>query len=408
MANRPLINFKAGICELDTSVTPNKVKAKPDPGYLYLYEEDQITHFCWRPRSSPSVDPEIDLFMVPGDGSFVPYRPSDGKSPTNGRIFVLKFSSSSQRYLFYLQSRSRDLNGDPAFWSARDLKLGEVINAVLQGQEVGMTEELIHLHRYNREDDQARRDAARQGQDNNASNNDQSGAGGSGASGGAGGAGPDAAGGDVREEGEGSREGGADGGRASSRATATDDPNALVQNLIRSLGSDPAVQANATGQPSNQTTTEEDTIYTTLGDLLKPDTTMPFIDSADAQTVDNLLSFLPADLPKLVSSKGGRDSDVVGSTTLSMEQKKDLLRKVLRSPQFVQSSGSLTNAIHEGGLPSISDALQIKVENDGYIPRSGLPLSAGVAVRVFLEGVKRHVQAKDQNAADSADRMDTD
>ncbi|KAI5281888.1 hypothetical protein KEM52_003836, partial [Ascosphaera acerosa] len=150
MSILPLITFKAGLCDLDTSTTPHKVTAKPDKGYIYLYEEDEIVHFCWRRRSAPVDDPEIDLFMVPGDGSFVPYRPASHggtKSPTNGRVFALKFSSSSQRYLFYLQSQSQAEDRDPAHWSRRDLRLGEVVHAVLQGDEINLTSELLDLHR---------------------------------------------------------------------------------------------------------------------------------------------------------------------------------------------------------------------------------------------------------------------
>lgn len=81
--------------------------------------------------------------MVPGDGTFTPYEynHSDSKrSPTNGRIFVLKFQSSTQRYLFWLQSKNQHPQDDSAWFSPRDLKLGQVIDRLLQGESVNVAE----------------------------------------------------------------------------------------------------------------------------------------------------------------------------------------------------------------------------------------------------------------------------
>lgn len=91
-------------------------------------------------------EPELDLVMVPTDGQFRPYeRVSQDDSsnqsrgaPTNGRIYVLKFSSSSQRHLFWLQSKNQSPSGDPSFFSARDLKLGSIVDQLLQGEEVNV------------------------------------------------------------------------------------------------------------------------------------------------------------------------------------------------------------------------------------------------------------------------------
>ena len=86
-----------------------------------------------------------------------------------------------------------------------------------------------------------------------------------------------------------------------------------------------------------------------------------------------------------------------------MDQKKDILKRVLRSPQLHQSLGSLTVALRDGGLPTVSEALEIKVENGGYIRNGEMPLGAGEAVEAFLEGVKQTVQ-EDKSGDDS--RMD--
>lgn len=156
--------------------------------------------------------PDLDLVMFPSDGHFQPYLPNppdsanEPKSPTNGRIYVLKFSSSSQRYIFWMQSKSQSPTGDPSFFSPRDLKLGALVDRLLQGEDVDVSNAIAGI---------------RSGGDGDADDGDEtmedvqgSGDAQEHAEGGTGGAGADATGGDVRQEGEESREGGADGGRA--------------------------------------------------------------------------------------------------------------------------------------------------------------------------------------------------
>ena len=86
--------------------------------------------------------------MVPGDGSFLPYEASTIQQPTaktNGRIFALKFASSSQRYLYWLQSKPQGRDGDASWLSPRDRKIGEVVHKLLQGEEVSVNRELAAL-----------------------------------------------------------------------------------------------------------------------------------------------------------------------------------------------------------------------------------------------------------------------
>jgi 26S proteasome regulatory subunit N13 len=68
------------------------------------------------------------------------------------------------------------------------------------------------------------------------------------------------------------------------------------------------------------------------------------------------------------------------------------VRRVLRSPQLTQSLGSLTVALRDGGLPTISEALGMKVANGGLIRGGQMPLGGGEAVEAFVEGVKRTVE----------------
>jgi 26S proteasome regulatory subunit N13 len=208
--------------------TIQKVKPVRTPGYVYLYQgEDglsqhqtchpfcwrlaEFVHFCWRPRDRSLEQSELDLIMIPGDGAFIPYTGSESvensenvKSPTDGRVFVLKFNSSSQRYLFWLQSKSQHPRGDASWFSERDLKIGQIVDLLLNGEEIDVQGELANVQNpASGDDDETMEDV--EGADHSSSQNRH---------GSTGGAGAGATGGDIREEGSGSREGGADGGRA--------------------------------------------------------------------------------------------------------------------------------------------------------------------------------------------------
>lgn len=135
-AIRPLIAIKAGRCVPKAS-DPKKIVPSPEPGLLYLYNnpEDELLHLCWKPRGSADA-PVDDLLIIPYDATFVPY-------PNNsGRIFVLKFSSSSQRHFYYLQSKPERAN-EPGHFSARDKEYGRRINKLLQGEEGEDDEDLL-------------------------------------------------------------------------------------------------------------------------------------------------------------------------------------------------------------------------------------------------------------------------
>lgn len=144
--------------------------------------------------------------MVPTDGSFMIYDwQSDASAKTNGRIVVVKFASSPARHVFWLQSKPQSQDGNPSWFSPRDRKIVEIVHNILQGEEVNVMRELAAVRGGNggTDDDD---DATMEDVEGHPGQQDRQGR--------SGGAGADATGGDVREEGEESREGGADGARA--------------------------------------------------------------------------------------------------------------------------------------------------------------------------------------------------
>ncbi|KAF2451340.1 hypothetical protein P171DRAFT_425849 [Karstenula rhodostoma CBS 690.94] len=391
MSIQPLITFKAGQCDVSGSAPNLKVKPQQTPGYVYLYQgDDEFVHFCWRTRDSAVDQSDVDLIMIPGDGSFIPYTGSEiaaesenVRSPTDGRIFVLKFSSSSQRYLFWLQSKSQHPRGDASWFSPRDLAIGQIVDRLLNGEEVDVPTELAVAASQNPDEDEAMEDA-----DDQAANRNRHGS--------TGGAGAGATGGDIREEGEEAREGGADGGRAA--AAGSTDASAIVQNFLQSLK--PGGSAGASGSSNDP--------FTTLLDLLSPPNTLPVIDKAPDEYIDALCAQLPTTLFLIEAEVDDvADIDPESETaqavllSLGQEEKRDVLKRVVTSPQMRQSLGSLTVALRDGGLPNVSQALKIDVENGGFIRGGGMPLGGGEAVKAFVEGVKKTVEKEDDDEMDT-------
>ena len=173
--------------------------------------------------------------------------------------------------------------------------------------------------------------------------------------------------------------------------SSTDDASIAVQNFLRSMQGNQALNEQQL-QPQGQ-------LFTTLPDLLSTSTTISMIETANVAYIDNLLTHLPPTL--LLQSQEVNDISSVDPNSetakaameaLSLDQKRELLKKVLRSPQFSQSLASLTGALRDGGLPTISDALKIPVKDGGYINRGGVPLGGGDAIEAFVEGVFKSVE----------------
>ena len=150
--------------------------------------------------------------------------------------------------------------------------------------------------------------------------------------------------------------------------------------------------------------------FTTLSDLLSPNITVPVIEKAPESLIDALCANLPPtilllaqEIDDLAEVDPTSETAQAAIDALSQEQKRDVLKRVVCSPQMKQSLGSLTVAIRDGGLPNVSAALRIKVQNDGYVRGQGMPLGGGEAVKAFVEGVKTTVEEEGKDG----DEMDT-
>lgn len=188
--------------------------------------------------------------------------------------------------------------------------------------------------------------------------------------------------------------------------SSSQDPSAVVQNFLRSLQGG-SQQADGQQQQQQQAA---DKPFTTLPDLLPSATTVPFVNNATPEQIDNLCTFLPPEIFLLAQESSSTSTidtptDPSGASSiaaqgaieaLSTEQKKDIIKRVLHSPQLQQSLGSLTVALRDGGLPMIGDALGLNVENGGSIRGGTMPLGGGEAVEAFVNGVKRTVEGEEK------------
>lgn len=177
----------------------------------------------------------------------------------------------------------------------------------------------------------------------------------------------------------------------------SNDTSMLVQNFLRSL------QGSNLSQSGQSSTSEAyDKPFATLLELFNSETTISYLSNASPAEIDKLCSQLPASIfllsqessNSLSSAEPTPEAGRAAIEALSIDQKREILGRVLRSPQLHQSMGSLTVALRDGGLPEIGEALQLDVENAGVIKGGSMPYGGGAAVEKFIDGVKRTVQKK--------------
>ncbi|XP_074648205.1 proteasomal ubiquitin receptor ADRM1-like [Tubulanus polymorphus] len=93
-----LVEFRAGKMFMrGKMVHPDKRK-----GMVYVYQsDDSLMHFCWKDRTSGVV--EDDLIIFPDD---IEYK--HVTQCTTGRVYILKFKSSSRKFFFWMQEPKTD------------------------------------------------------------------------------------------------------------------------------------------------------------------------------------------------------------------------------------------------------------------------------------------------------------
>ncbi|XP_075266432.1 proteasomal ubiquitin receptor ADRM1-like [Convolutriloba macropyga] len=110
--SRNLIEFKAG----KMSLKGTKVVADKRKGTFYIHREREtmLTHVCWKDRTSGMV--EDDLIVFPDDCKW-----SRVSQCTTGRVYLLRFTSSSKKLFFWMQEPK----------DAKDDEYAEKINKIL-------------------------------------------------------------------------------------------------------------------------------------------------------------------------------------------------------------------------------------------------------------------------------------
>ncbi|KAG0749002.1 hypothetical protein G6F62_000693 [Rhizopus arrhizus] len=101
--NNYLVEFNAGKCIREGSML------KPDTrkGVIYLEQgDDQLLHFYWKERKH-NVEPEDDFIIFPEEAELVRV-----EQCTTGRVYVLKFKSSSQKQFYWMQNKNDEKDSE--------------------------------------------------------------------------------------------------------------------------------------------------------------------------------------------------------------------------------------------------------------------------------------------------------
>jgi len=101
-ASKALVEFRAGKMSVATNDGKTMVTADKRKGMIQVEQgDDDLMHFKWKDRTSGTV--EDDLIIFPDDIDFLKV-----DQCKTGRVYVLKFKSSSRRMFFWMQEPKDD------------------------------------------------------------------------------------------------------------------------------------------------------------------------------------------------------------------------------------------------------------------------------------------------------------
>jgi 26S proteasome regulatory subunit N13 len=152
-----------------------------------------------------------------------------------------------------------------------------------------------------------------------------------------------------------------------STTSPSSNPNDFLKSLISSINVGNAPPNSSGAGPSRY---GQQTPTLSLHDLLSTTTTVSLLSTLPAASLDQLC----ANLPPALIPRNATDS-----------QKRDIIRRVLQSPQFAQSCVSLTVALRDGALRGVADSLQVPLG-------PGEEASGTDQVELFVGGVRRGVE----------------
>lgn len=192
------------------------------------------------------------------------------------------------------------------------------------------------------------------------------------------------------------------------RAASGNDVSAIVADFVKSLGGNNLGGASGSASRSSEP-------YTTLLDLLWPSHTIPTVDQGSEELINALVAQLPttpflleAEVDDVDQIDPNSDTAQMVVQSLDLDQKKDVLKRILRAPQLRGALSSLTEALKTGALPTVSQALKLDVENGGYMRGGAMPLGGHDAVKAFMDGVKKTVENEDEEEEEEDDDDDDD